>query len=202
MFDLKTSRHPTRGLGAAFSLDALKQTASAAAGGQQVSTSTALQSAVPPDVLRKALRSSPAYTQNRDRAALGLEKALTAYDAYIRFRPYLFYGSLTTGAVSAYLIYKRAGKEAKALYLASLITSAGVAWFTRPGLVAPAQPPPPGSPPGTAGDMQILASLDQMVAARRAQDPTFADKVFRRIVQMPGVREQMQANPLVQAAVL
>ena len=208
MFALTAQRrHPN--LGAAFDLTSLVSTAKQATGGN---LSTVAQSLVPPDTLRKALRASPAYATNRDRAAFILEKGLGAYDAYVTAKPGLFYGSLVTAFLSGYALYKRKGPEAKTLYATSLVVSLAVAWFTRPSLTpapAPASTAPgapaPGAPAPTGQaktDSEVLAGLDKMVAERKAKDPNFADAVFQRIVTMPGVKAEMDANPLVRAAVL
>ena len=203
MFALTAQRrHPN--LGAAFDLTSLVSTAKQATGGN---LSTVAQSLVPPDTLRKALRASPAYATNRDRAAFILEKGLGAYDAYVTAKPGLFYGSLVTALISGYALYKRKGPEAKTLYATSLVVSLAVAWFTRPSLT-PAPAPAstaPGAPAPTGQaktDSEVLAGLDKMVAERKAKDPNFADAVFQRIVTMPGVKAEMDANPLVRAAVL
>ena len=183
-------------LGAGFDLKSLTSAAGGASG-----ISTSLQSAIPAAPVRNALRSSPVYLQNRDRAAYMIEKGLTLYDVYVTTQPFLFYGSLLNAAFSSYMLYKRRGKgsEAMALYSLNLLVSLAVAWFTRPGQIPAA---PPGTPPAQAQAFQILGALDQAVAARRGSDPNFADTVFTRIVNMPGIKEEMDKNPLVKAAVV
>ncbi len=156
---------------------------------------------IPPSALRAFLRSQPAYVDNRERAAVVLDQGFKAYDGYVRAKPYLFFGSLISGAFSGYALYKRRkrGTEAVVLHSANLIASIVVAFVTRPGTTPPA---PPGTPPQDVASAGVIAALDKKRAALKAQDPQFADHVFNRLAAMPGVREQLSASPLVAAAVV
>jgi hypothetical protein len=155
---------------------------------------------IPPDVLRSYLRSQPAYNDNRERAAVVLGQGFGIYDGYVKAKPFLFAGSLASAAFSGFALYKRhkKGAEAITLHSANLVASLIVAYLTRPGTTPPA---PAGTSSGDVAGYNVIAGLDKKRAALKAKDPQFADKVFARLAQMPGVREQLAASPLVAAAI-
>lgn len=153
---------------------------------------------IPADVLKNYLNKQPAYVDNRERAAVVLDQGFKTYDAYIRAKPFLFFGSLITAGVSGFALYKRhkRGAEAVTLHTGTLIASLVVAFITRPGTT-------PKAPPGTTdtAGWDVVATLDKKRIAARAKDPQFADHVFARLAAMPGVKEQLAQAPLVKAAI-
>ncbi len=156
---------------------------------------------IPPDALRTYLRSQPAYNDNRERAAVVLDQGFRAYDAYVKAKPYLFVGSLISGAFSGYALYKRRkkGTEAVVLHSANLVISMAVAFITRPGTTPT---PPPGTSAQDAAGFNVVATLDAKRKELKKTNPLFADQVFNRLAQMPGIREQLANAPLVRAAVV
>jgi len=157
---------------------------------------------ISPSTLRSFLRSQPAYSDNRERAAVVLDQGFKAWDAYVKAKPYLFAGSLV-GLVGSVWMLKRRRKtagEAVALWTTSALACAAVAFITRPttGAVAP----PVGASAKDKADIGVIAAIDRKRDAMRREDRNFADKVFQRLVDMPGVREQLNAQPLVKAAVI
>jgi hypothetical protein len=160
-----------------------------------------VQSAIPPEVVRQGLRQSPAYVQNRERAAYILGLGLDAYDTMLAAKPWLLYGGLSAAALSAVMLYRRPGPEAKALWTASLVASLVAAYLGSPWFMAAGQVPA-NVPPQDRQGAGVLASIDAGVAARKAKDPAFADRVWARVASMPGIREQMTANPLLRATVV
>jgi hypothetical protein len=159
------------------------------------------QSAVPPDLVRQSLRQSPAYVQNRERAAYVMDVALGYWDTYVAARPFMLWGGLAGAALSATMLYKRQGQEAKTLWTISLVVNLIVAYLGSPLFMAGGKVPA-NVPPQDQQGAGVLASIDAGVAARKARDPAFADRVWARVATMPGIREQMAANPLLRATVV
>ena len=171
---------------------------------------------VPPDSMRVALRSTPAYVINRNRAAAVLAKGLDAYDAYQTAKPFLFWGSLLGAALSGWAFEMRGrrpkNKEAMVLYGSTFALCAVTAIVTRPKLPEfPADTSPSDAAAINSGvatpqvkkDGALIGWVDNAVAAQQANDPNFADAVFSRLVAMPGISTQFQAmNPTMQAIVL
>jgi hypothetical protein len=155
---------------------------------------------ISPDILRNFLRGQPAYNDNRERAAVVLDTGFKAYDTYAAARPFLFWGSLATAAFSGYALWKRKkkGAEAVTMWTTLMLGSVVTAYVTRPP--AKPAPPAPGQPAPPAGG--VVAMLDGMRAKRRAADPQWADKVYQRLADTPGVREQMDSLPILKAAIL
>lgn len=156
---------------------------------------------VSPDLLRGFLRQQPAYMDNRERAAVVLDQGFQVYDAWVRAKPAVFIGGLIGMAVSGAALYKRrkSGPESWAVYLTTFALSAAATYVARPGTV---EPPPPGTSPDEMGAYAVLSAIDKKRAQLKAVNPRFADQVFMRLAQTPGVREQLNANPLVKAAVV
>jgi len=153
-------------------------------------------SPVPPQLLRSYLRQQPAYNNNRERAAVVIGQGLAIYDTWVSLKPALFIAGLVGMAVSGTALYKRRskGSEAWALYGASFLASAATAWATRPGPSAPAG--------ADSHQFDVVAAIDAKRASMHAQNPNFADDVFERVYEMPGVHQELDANPLVKAAIL
>jgi hypothetical protein len=151
---------------------------------------------ISPSTLRSLLRTQPVYIQNRDRVAVVAEKGLDAYEAYERNRPWIFAASLAVAGVSGWMLWKRRkqGPEAWAAWSGLAAAAAGAAWVTRPDALRPAVPAAaaPGGP-------SLVQRLDAVVAERRRQDLQFADKVMARVAALPGVREGLDAAPIVKA---
>jgi hypothetical protein len=160
---------------------------------------------ISPQDMRSALRSTPSYNTNRDRAAAITADGLAIYDQYQRAKPYLFWGSLIGAAASAYYFQKRGrrhdNREAMVLYGASFAVCAVTAFITRPtGKDIPADAPPGTEP---TEDSALVAWVDSRVDAYKDKDPNFADKTLKRLVKMPGVKQSFESmHPLIQAAVV
>ncbi len=158
-------------------------------------------SPVSPELLRGFLRQQPAYNDNRERAAVVLDQGFQVYDAWVKAKPAIFIGGLVGMALSGAALAKRrgSGPEAWAVYLATFTLSAAGAWVARPGGTPPA---PPGTMPGEMSDYGVVAAIDKKRVQLKQTNPYFADEVFNRLANAPGVREQLNANPLVKAAVV
>ncbi len=159
-----------------------------------------LESLLDPTSVRSSLRNNAGFVQNRDRAGALVHDGFAVADGYQAARPWIFAGSLITGAASGYGLWKRRsrGPETIAFYSVGLVVSAALAWLTRPQ-----QAPPPALTPSAPEDSAVVTWLDQRVATLRAEDPAFADKVFARAVALPSVRDAWDATPaVVQAVVL
>lgn len=156
---------------------------------------------VSPQLLRGFLRQQPAYNDNRERAAVVLDQGFQVYDAWVKAKPAIFIGGLIGMALSGTALYKRrkTGPEAWAVYLTTFVVSATGAWVARPGS---SPPPPPGTLPSEMGDYGVLTAIDKKRTELKASNPYFADQVFNRLANVPGVREQLNASPLVKAAVV
>jgi hypothetical protein len=156
---------------------------------------------VSPDLLRGFLRQQPAYIDNRERAAVVLDQGFQVYDAWTKAKPAIFIGGLIGMALSGVALYKRrrTGPEAWAMYAASFAASAAATWVARPGT---STPPPPGTLPGEMGAFAVVDAIDKKRAELKRSNPYFADQIFMRLADTPGVREQLNANPLVKAAVV
>jgi hypothetical protein len=155
---------------------------------------------IPPKTLQLYLRSQPAYADNRERAAVVLDQGFKAYDGYMRAKPFIFAGALANAAFSGWMLKQRRkhGAETVTLWSTSLVVSLVAAFITRPGLSGA----PPGSSMQQAADYGVVAAIDRRRTALRQRDPMFADKVFTRLTQLPGIKEPLDANPLVKAAIV
>jgi hypothetical protein len=157
-------------------------------------------SLVPPDSVRNMLRSSPAYVQNRDRAAAMLAEGFDYADAYERWRPWINGGSIAGMALSAFMLWKRRkkGAEAWAVWGTSFAANATVFWFTMSPLGST-----PGEPKPASSDSGMIGWVDKKVAERKAEDPNFADAVFIRAINLPAIQPSWaEAPPLVQAVII
>ncbi len=156
---------------------------------------------IAPNTLRTFLRAQPAYSDNRERAAVVLDQGFKAYDTYVEYKTPLFFASVLNFAFSLYMLKRRRshGPEAAALWSISAVASAGVAWFTRPGTTAA---PPANLPKDQMTDFGIVATIDKKREALRLKNPGFADDVFRRLTSLPGIKEPLDANPLVKSAIV
>lgn len=152
-------------------------------------------SPVSPDLLRTYLHAQPAYRTNRERAAVIIREGLGLYDMWASAKPILFVGGLAGMAVSGAAIYRRRGsaKEAAVLYSATFLISAAVAWITRPVST------PVNAPPGYGG---AIAAIDEKRAELTADDPNWADKTYQELAAMPGIEQDLDANPLLKAVIL
>lgn len=162
---------------------------------------------VGPNDMRNILRNTPAYVKNRDRAAAVIQKGLDAYDSYQKAKPYLFWGSLAGAIASAYCFEKRGrrpdNREAMLLYGGSFALCAVTAFITRPGGKSVPADATPEEIAAAEGDSALIGWVDQQAEQMRQSNPNFADEVFGRLVEMPGVKTQFRSmNPLIQAAVL
>lgn len=156
---------------------------------------------IAPNTLRTFLRAQPAYSDNRERAAVVLGQGFGVYDTLVANKTLIFLAAAANAVFSAYMLKKRrrSGGEAVALWSISLAASAGVAWVARPGTT---DAPPPGMTGAQATDFGIVSMIDHKREALRQKNPGFADDVFRRLTSMPGIREPLDANPLVKAAIV
>ena len=152
-------------------------------------------SPVSPDLLRSYLRAQPAYRTNRERAAVIIREGLGIYDLWATAKPIMFVGGLVGMAVSGAAIYRRrsSAKEAMVLYSVTFLVSALSAWVARP-VSAPAN-----APPGYGG---AIAAIDEKRAELTADDPNWADETFNELAAMPGVEQDLDANPLLKAVIL
>lgn len=152
-------------------------------------------SPVSPDLLRSYLRSQPAYKVNRERAAVIIREGLGIYDAWATAKPIIFIGGLVGMALSGAAIYRRrqSAKEAMVLYSGTFLVSALAAWVARP------ISPPANAPPGYGG---AIAAIDEKRAALTAEDPNWADETYQELAEMPGIEQDLDANPLLKAVVL
>lgn len=156
---------------------------------------------IAPDTLRMFLRAQPAYSDNRERAAVVLDQGFKVYDTVAEYQMPIFLGAALNLVFSLYMLKKRRnhGPEAVALWSASAVASAGLAWISRPGVMGT---PPAGTPKDQIGDYGIVSMVDKKRAALKQRNPAFADDVFRRLSGLPGIREPLDANPLVKAAIV
>lgn len=162
----------------------------------------AIDRAIPPDVLRTYLRQQPAYVSYRKRTAAGLQMGFDTWDTYLRWRPTIFWSSLIGALGSAAMLYgrRKQGPEAWGAWAASTVVNGTVAFLTRPteatNAAAAAKDDPMGPNP-------VLAYLDEKALHYQQADPDFPDSTYRRLVNMPGMREQWQQLPeLAKAAVV
>lgn len=146
--------------------------------------------------MRAALNSTPAYKDNRERVAVVIRQGLAAYDAYAKAQPWIFGGSLVGAAVCTAGLWKRTGAEARTLYGSGLAACLVIAWFTRPGQLPAA---PPGTKPEEAASAGVVAYIDRKRADYRREDPAWADRTMARVADLPGVREQVAAAPILRA---
>ena len=163
--------------------------------------------AIPPDVLRAYLRRQQGYNLYRERAGAGIQVGFDEWERYLRYRPYIFAGSAVGcigSLVMLYLRYKR-GPEAVSLWLTSATINGAVAWFTRAtptirNAEAAAKEMPvadDGTPPA------VLAYLDAKAAEYKKTDPNFPDSTFKRLANLPGMKEQYDTLPeLAKAAIV
>jgi hypothetical protein len=156
---------------------------------------------IPPETLRTYLRAQPAYVDNRERAAVVLDQGFKVYDTLAEYRTPIFLGAALNLVFSLYMLKKRRnqGPEAVALWSASAAASAGLAWMTRPGVTGT---PPAGTPKDQIGDFGIVSMVDKKRAELKQRNPGFADDVFRRLSSLPGIKEPLDSNPLVKAAIV
>lgn len=162
----------------------------------------AIDRAIPPDVLRNYLRQQPAYVSYRRRTAAGLQLGFDTWDTYLRWRPTIFWSSLIGAVGSAAMLYarRRQGPEAWGAWAASAVVNAGVAFVTRPTDATRAAAIAKDDP---AGPNPVLVYLDTKADSYASEDPSFPDSTFRRLVNLPGMREQWQQLPeLAKAAVV
>jgi hypothetical protein len=92
---------------------------------------------------------------------------------------------------------RRRTPEAYALYITTFILGAAAAWFARPFASAPTSPGATSTPGGPT----ILDRLDAKRREYAAEDPRWADRTWARVAAMPGVREQLDRQPLLKALV-
>jgi|SRR5690606_33086442 len=154
---------------------------------------------VRPQDVRRLLRQQPEYVVNRDRAGALLHDGFATYDAYVKAKPFIFTGSLIGMAGSAYMWNKRKkhGSEAITAWGVAFLGFAATAWMTRPGGGSTDVSTP--AAPGTG----FIGYVDKRVAKLSAQDPSFADKAFDRLVSNPSVQPQWAAlHPVIQATVV
>ena len=142
--------------------------------------------------LRSYLRSQPAYVSNRERAAVLIKEGLGYYEIWTTIKPALFVGGLVGIAVSGAALYRRrkSAKEAMVLYTVSFLVSAGVAWVSKPGAAA------------ATGQTGVVAERDEKRAALTASDPNWADETYQELYQLPGIEQELDANPVIKAVVL
>ncbi len=135
-------------------------------------------------ILTTALASSggsaPAVQQAKARLGVVAHDGYAALDTYRAARPYLFVGGLLGVVASVYVLTKRRQVgEAWALYTATALGSAAVAWVTRPGTTAAAVAAQTG-PNAPAGG--LMATLDSRAQSLAAQDPQFAARALGRLL--------------------
>lgn len=136
----------------------------------------------------KSIANQQNVALNRARAAVMVDMGYGALDAYTENRSLLFILGLIGSCASGYMLYKRKGAEARALYSISLVASAGLAWFTRPDALRSAPPAPaPGEPepatPAESTTRRSLAWLDQKAADNTAEDPNWENAAWSRLSQ-------------------
>lgn len=158
-----------------------------------MSFSTLLNNLARPEDIRRLRTGIPGYEQNRERAAVVVQKGFLTHDRYQKARPFIFAASLASAVASGALWYRRRRHaEAHMVYPAMFALSAATAYLTRPREDAPC--PPPGEP-AEAGDSAFLVYLDKEVAKAKAKDPRFADKVFQRLSRTCAVRSTWEGSP-------
>jgi hypothetical protein len=161
-----------------------------------------LASFIPPDTVRAVAQSSPAYTVNRDRAAVVVHDGFSVWDTYVSIRPALFALSLIGMATSGYIGWKRRklSWEAKAFYGSAFVGSAVAAYITSPWAFGGAAT---ASPAEQAAGGGMVGWLDSKAAKLRMEDPRFADRAFQRLVNSPGVKPTWDTvDPLVKALIV
>ena len=164
-----------------------------------------LDRAIPPDVLRTYLERIPEYRLYRRRLAAGLEVGFSKWDTYLRWRPVIFASTASASVISALLLWFRRekGPEAWGWWAASAIGNGAVAYLTRPTMATkaaaqasrPAPPPAPGQPAPPPPPHPVWVYLDARAEQEARKDPNFPDSTYRRLVQLPGMKEQWQRLP-------
>jgi hypothetical protein len=151
----------------------------------------------PLSLLNKLSSAQSDAADTRERLAVVLRQGFGAYDAYVAAQPWIFGAGLLAMGVSGVMLWKRRRTpEAYALYVTTFIIGAAAAWFARPFTSAPASP---GAP--TPGGPTIIDRLDAKRREYAAEDPRWADRTWARVASMPGVREQLDRQPLLKALV-
>lgn len=151
----------------------------------------------PLSILNRVSSAQSDVGDTRERLAVVLKQGFGAYDAYVAAQPWIFGAGLLAMGVSGVMLWKRRRTpEAYALYLTTFVVGAAAAWFARPFDSAAAAP---GAK--QAGGPTILDRLDAKRREYAAEDPRWADRTWARVASMPGVREQLDRQPLLKALV-
>ncbi len=58
------------------------------------------------------------------------------------------------------------------------------------------------TPVDQSGEGSLVAALDEKVAQYKAQDPQFADKAYKRLVQLPGIDSAWKDTPQMVRALI
>lgn len=124
-----------------------------------------------PSLIRSVVPATP-----RRRAAVTVHDGYAAADMWVKARPKIFIGSLLGAVLSAGALYARRKKspETIAVYAASFVASAGLAWVSRPGQGGTVAP-------GASTTDQVMAWLDARAARLDKSEPGWEEAATRRL---------------------
>ncbi len=131
--------------------------------------------------------------QDRARAAAVVDLGYTGLDIYDSWQPVLFWGSVAGLIASSYAGTKRRKvPEAVTLYAITGISSALVAWITRPAFLRPTPTPAQAAAQATASTPALGAAvgwLDARVAKNDAARPGWERATWSRMAQDVGTTD-------------
>lgn len=127
--------------------------------------------------------------QDRARAASVLDLGYSTADAYDTWQPVLFWGSLVALIASSYAGAKRKKvPEAVTLYTLTGLSSAAMAWITRPAFLRPT-PTPAQATASTPAMGAAIGWMDARVAKLDATKPGWEKAAWTRLAQESGATD-------------
>ena len=131
----------------------------------------------------------PTVLQDRARAASVLDLGYSALDTYDSLQPILFWGSLAGLIASGYALKRRRKvPEAATLYTVTGISSAIMAWITRPAFMRPA-PTPAQAAASTPALGAAIGWMDNRVTKLNASQPGWERTTWQRLAQDVGTTD-------------
>lgn len=166
---------------------------------------------IDPELIHDIVLMEPNYAKNRERTAALVHQGFSLWDKYQAAKPAIFGVSTLMALGAGYMWWRRGfwkkGRrvgEAHVLYPTTLVASALVAWFSRPG-GKPALPPPEEPLPAPAPMQGVVIEnpalegfveyLDKKVSEYKQRDPYFVGRAFSRLTSVPAIKEYWDATP-------
>lgn len=160
---------------------------------------------VKPSQICSMLEYEPHYNKQRERVSVLMHEGWVYWDKYQAMKPYLFWGSVLTFALSGYGWYKRGLQrrkvgntlEANLMYPGLMALSAGTAYITRPAWLFPSEIQKAEAQAAAEGEegAGMVKWIDERAVELRKKNPNFVDDVWKRTIRVPGIKGVWDETP-------